>query len=138
REFRRTILQELDFTTERRNQEEFLRHFAADRTVRFPAVYPLLCGRRVLTMERFVGVSAEDVPGLKRSGVDLNEFARRGANMYLEMIFRHGFYHADPHPGNLMLLPGGVVGVVDCVMVGRIDEQLLEQIEYVMLVLLQH
>jgi ubiquinone biosynthesis protein len=137
REFRRIILQELDFTSERRNQEEFIRHFARDRTVHFPAVHPALCSRRVLTMERLRGVSAEDVEGLRKSGVDLNEFARRGANMYLEMIFRHGFYHADPHPGNLMLLPGGVVGVMDCGMVGRIDDQLREEIEDILLSILQ-
>jgi ubiquinone biosynthesis protein len=49
--------------------------------------------------------------------------------MYLEMIFRDAFYHADPHPGNLMLLPGGVVGVLDCGMVGRFDEELAEELE---------
>jgi ubiquinone biosynthesis protein len=49
--------------------------------------------------------------------------------MYLQMIFRDAFYHADPHPGNLMLLPGGVVGVLDCGMVGRLDEELAEAIE---------
>jgi ubiquinone biosynthesis protein len=53
--------------------------------------------------------------------------------MYLNMVFRDGFYHADPHPGNLMLLPGGVVGVLDCGMVGRIDDRLREDIEDVLL-----
>jgi ubiquinone biosynthesis protein len=52
------------------------------------------------------------------------------------MIFRHGFYHADPHPGNLMLLSGGVVGVLDCGMVGRIDDRLREEIENVLLAIL--
>ena len=53
--------------------------------------------------------------------------------MYLQMIFRDGFYHADPHPGNYMLLPGGVVGVLDCGMVGRIDDDLREEIESLLL-----
>ena len=66
---------------------------------------------------------------MSMSGADLTEFARRGASMYLQMIFRDAFYHADPHPGNLMLLPGGVVGVLDCGMVGRLDEELAEAIE---------
>ncbi len=138
REFRRLLMQELDFSSERRNLEEFLRNFRDNRMVRFPAVYPALCSRRVLTMERFRGVSAEDVPALQATGANLNEFARRGANMYLEMIFRHGFYHADPHPGNLMLLPGGVVGVLDCGMVGRIDDRLREEIENILLAILMN
>jgi ubiquinone biosynthesis protein len=64
---------------------------------------------------------------------EMNEFARRGAQMYLEMIFRDGFYHADPHPGNLMLLSDGVVGVLDCGMVQRLDDDLREAIEDLLL-----
>ncbi len=133
REFRRTLLGELDFSSERRNLEEFGENFAKDKNVHFPLVYPDLCSRRVLTMEMLVGISGEDVPGMKAAGVDLNEFAQRGANMYLDMIFRDGFYHADPHPGNLMMLPGGVVGVLDCGMVGRFDETMREEVESLLL-----
>jgi ubiquinone biosynthesis protein len=129
RQFRRTLLRELDFTVERRNLEEFAAHFAQDDTVHFPRPYPEFCTRKVLTMERLDGIIGTDSAALAASGADLNEFARRGANMYLQMIFRDAFYHADPHPGNLMLLPGGVVGVLDCGMIGRLDEELAEAIE---------
>jgi ubiquinone biosynthesis protein len=129
REFRRTLLRELDFTFERRNLEEFAAHFAQDNTVHFPRAYAQLSTRRVLTMERLDGILGTDSAALAASGVDLDEFARRGANMYLQMIFRDAFYHADPHPGNLMLLPGGVVGVLDCGMVGRLDEELAEGLD---------
>ena len=129
RQFRRTLLRELDFTFERRNLEEFAAHFADDPAVHFPLSYPAFSTRRVLTMERLEGILGTDAAALEASGADLNEFARRGANMYLEMIFRDAFYHADPHPGNLMLLPGGVVGVLDCGMVGRFDEELAEELE---------
>jgi ubiquinone biosynthesis protein len=128
RQFRRTLLHELDFTFERRNLEEFAEHFAADHTVHFPRAYPAFSTRRALTMERLDGILGNDPTALAASGADLNEFARRGATMYLQMIFRDAFYHADPHPGNLMLLPGGVVGVLDCGMVGRLDEELAEAI----------
>jgi ubiquinone biosynthesis protein len=138
RQFRRTLLRELDFTFERRNLEEFARNFADDETVRFPKAYPELSSRRVLTMERLDGVLGNDAAGLAASGVDLNEFARRGATMYLQMIFRDAFYHADPHPGNLMLLPGGVVGVLDCGMVGRLDEQLAEGVEDMLMAVVGH
>jgi ubiquinone biosynthesis protein len=129
REFRRTLLNELDFSAERRNLEEFAENFAKDKCVHFPTVHADLCSRRILTMEMLVGVSGEDVPGMKAAGFDLNDFAQRGANMYLDMIFRDGFYHADPHPGNLMMLPGGVVGVLDCGMVGRLDDPMREEVE---------
>jgi ubiquinone biosynthesis protein len=129
RHFRRTLLRELDFTFERRNLDEFAAHFAQDVTVHFPRSFPQFSSRRVLTMERLNGILGTDGAALAASGADLNEFARRGATMYLQMIFRDAFYHADPHPGNLMLLPGGVVGVLDCGMVGRLDEELAEAIE---------
>lgn len=137
RQFRRTILRELDFHTERRNLEEFARNFADDPGIRFPRPWPEFSSRRVLTMERFEGVLGSDTDGLKVTGVDLDEFARRGANMYLEMIFRDSFYHADPHPGNLMLLPGGVIGVLDCGMAGRLDESLRDEIEALLLAVAQ-
>ena len=129
RQFRRTLLRELDFTFERRNLEEFAAHFADDDTVHFPRAYPEFSTRRVLTMEWLDGILGTDSAALAASGADLNEFARRGATMYLQMIFRDSFYHADPHPGNLMLLPGCVVGVMDCGMIGRLDEELAEAIE---------
>jgi ubiquinone biosynthesis protein len=138
RQFRRTLLRELDFTFERRNLEEFAEHFAQDETVHFPCAYKQFSTRRVLTMERLDGILGTDSAALAASGVDLDEFARRGANMYLEMIFRDAFYHADPHPGNLMLLPGGAVGVLDCGMVGRLDEELAEGIDEMLMAVVNH
>jgi ubiquinone biosynthesis protein len=84
-------------------------------------------------MDRLDGIPGTDIEALKASGENLAEFAKRGANMYLEMVFRDGFYHSDPHPGNLMLLPGAVVGVVDCGQVGRIDDELRDEVESLLL-----
>jgi ubiquinone biosynthesis protein len=137
REFRRILLNELNFGLERRNIEELTKNFANEPTVHFPAVYPDLCSRRVLTMEMLQGISAENTEALHQAKIDLDDLARRGANMYLEMIFRDGFYHADPHPGNLMVLPGGVIAVLDCGMVGRIDDRLREEIESLLLAVAQ-
>src|ERR1035438_3333170 len=138
RQFRRTLLRELDFTVERRSLEEFAEHFAQDATVHFPRAYAQFSTRRVLTMERLDGILGTDSAALAASGADLNEFARRGANMYLQMIFRNAFYHAAPHPGTLMLLPDGVVGVLDCGMVGRLDEELAEGIEDMLMAVVTH
>ncbi|MEX2317671.1 MAG: AarF/ABC1/UbiB kinase family protein [Pirellulales bacterium] len=68
-----------------------------------------------------------------QSSIDLRQLARHGAEMYLEMVFRHGFYHGDPHPGNLVVMPGGAIGLLDFGMVGRLDESLREDIEDMLL-----
>lgn len=129
REFRRSLLRELDFGSERRNLQTFAANFARNESVHFPAVYPELSSAHVLTMELLEGIPGSNYEELQASGYDLNQFAGRAAEMYLDMIFRDGFYHADPHPGNFMLLPGGVVGVLDCGMVGNVDEFLREDFE---------
>lgn len=131
-QFRRTLLRELDFTSERRNLEKFATNFKNDPTVHFPRTYPEFSGRRILTMEKLNGILGGDLPALNAAGADLCEFAKRGANMYLQMIFRDGLYHADPHPGNIMYLPGCIVGVLDCGMVGRLEPDLTQDLEEVL------
>jgi ubiquinone biosynthesis protein len=132
-EMRRTLLRELDFTRERRSMEQFTANFAGNERVHFPLAYADYSSRRVLTMEMLDGISLADREALEASGADLNDFAQLGATMYLDMIFRDAFYHADPHPGNLLMLQGGVLGVLDCGMVGRIDDQLRDDFEGMLL-----
>ncbi|SKA77359.1 ubiquinone biosynthesis protein [Prosthecobacter debontii] len=138
RQFRKALLREMDFTYEKRNIEEFTRNFEDEPEVRIPQVYGDLCSHQIITMERLEGISGTDIEGLRASGENLAEFARRGANMYLEMVFRDGFYHADPHPGNLMLLPGCIVGVIDCGQVGRIDDELRDEVEALLLAIVEN
>jgi ubiquinone biosynthesis protein len=88
-------------------------------------------------MDWLEGIPGSEVDRLLASGEDLNAFAARGATMYMDMIFRDSFYHADPHPGNLMLLQGGVVGVIDCGMAARLDERLRDDIEGLLIALLR-
>jgi len=133
RQFAKTLRGELDFVREQRNIEEFRRNFAENDSVHFPQPWPAFSSRRVLTMERMEGTLLSKTEELRSLGIDLDGFSQRGANMYLEMIFRDSFYHADPHPGNLMLLPGQVVGVLDCGMVQRLDEDSREQMEDMLL-----
>ncbi len=140
--FRRTMMRELDFARERSNAELFRKNFHDNPGVQFPSPQPELCSRRVLTMEYFEGIEVSDQATLQASGLDLSEVARRGANVFLDMIFRDGFYHADPHPGNLLVMPetvevpetdasenSYVIGVLDSGMVGRVDEALREDLE---------
>ena len=133
RQFAQGLRNELDFTRERRNLEAFRTNFAEDDSVCFPRPWAELSSPRVITMERLEGILVSKTTELRAHTSDLGEFVRRGANLYLEMIFRDGFFHADPHPGNLMLLAGDIVGVLDCGMVQRLDEGLREKLVDVLL-----
>ena len=114
---------------EERNLQQFALQFRDQPGIRVPQTYPELCTSRVLTMEWFDGIKVSETERLRRSGLNLEDVARRGAEVYLQMIFTHGFYHADPHPGNILLLADGTIGLLDLGMVGRIDERLREDIE---------
>ncbi|HRX82134.1 MAG TPA: AarF/UbiB family protein, partial [Pirellulaceae bacterium] len=116
-----------------RNLQQFEVQFGDNPYVRMPKPITELCTARVLTMERIDGTKLENTEQLRAAGVDLAEVARRGAELYLDMIFIHGFYHADPHPGNIVVLPGNVIGLLDFGMVGRLDERLREDIEEMLL-----
>lgn len=133
REFSRTILKELDFAREMRNLQAFRRNFAEDETVCFPKPYPELTTGRVLTMERLRGHKVTDDQALDKLEFKREELALRGANVFIEMIFRDGFYHADPHPGNFMVMPDGTIGLLDAGMVGRLDDPMRMRIAEVLL-----
>src|SRR5262249_45873375 len=132
-EFQRTLLRELDFGREARHLEQFAANFASDQTVRFPAPHLELSTGRVLCMDMLEGVYLSETERLVELGCDLSEVARRGATVFLEMIFRDGLYHADPHPGNLLLLSDGVIGMLDAGMIGRLDDRLREDIEDILM-----
>jgi ubiquinone biosynthesis protein len=127
-EFRRTLKRELDFQREGRNLQQFRQLFADNDTIRIPRPYLDFSTERVLTMEMLDGVKLSDADKLPCSQLDLAETARRGADIYMEMIFIHGQFHADPHPGNIVLLRDNVIGLLDFGMVGRLDETLREDI----------
>ena len=128
-EFSRTLLAELDFNQEKRSLEQFNSNFENDPTAVIPKPYGELSTHRVLTMDRLDGISLAKADRLVAQGHDLNQIAERGANIFLEMIFRDGFYHADPHPGNIFAVEDSKIGLLDFGMVGRIDEKLREQFE---------
>lgn len=132
-EIARTIRRELDFGREERQLQQFGTLYDRLPTVRIPTAYSELCTGRVVTMERLDGISVAEREKLIVSGANLDEVARRIGDVYVQMIFRHGYYHADPHPGNVLVLPGNVIGLLDFGMVGRIDERLREDIQEMLL-----
>jgi ubiquinone biosynthesis protein len=137
-EFHRSLSRELDFSREEGNLQQFAANFGGDPTVHFPQVFPEWCTTRVLTMEFIAGASVREPDRIGEVGVGREELARRGATIWMEMVFRDGFFHADPHPGNVLVLPDGVIGILDCGMVGRIDESLRESVEEGLIAIANH
>ena len=131
-EFQRAMRRELDFGREERNIQQFAHDFRDDPTVHIPQTYPRFSSRRVLTMEQLDGIKLSETARLAAVGADTDEIARRGAAICLKMIFDFGFYHADPHPGNLMVMRDGRIGLLDFGMVGRIDERLHEEVSEIL------
>jgi ubiquinone biosynthesis protein len=111
---------ELDYSREADSITKLREAFAEDEHAYFPEVFPELSGTRVLTIERLDGVPASDSKGLDEAGVDRREFVRHGVDTYLEQFFDIGFFHADPHEGNLFALSGGKVGFVDFGRMGQL------------------
>ena len=134
-EFERALIREIDFNRELRHLQLFRRAFAADRGVVFPEPHPAYSTGRVLTMDLLEGIPFNRPAELRAAGVDFDALARRGTRVFLDMVFRDGFFHADPHPGNVLYVlpkpdrPDGAIGLLDAGMVGRIDERLRERIE---------
>jgi ubiquinone biosynthesis protein len=132
-EFARTITHELDFRHELHNLERCAKNFADDPTVYIPTAYPALTTSRVLTMEYVQGTKITAREDLRRAGLDPKIVAVNGANALLKQIFMHGFFQGDPHPGNLRVLDGNVIAILDYGMFGSIDT---ETREYLALLLL--
>ncbi len=128
RELERTLKRELDLSVERRTMERCRGQFAREPTAHIPEVFREYSTPKVLAMELIGGVTVTDLEGLRALGVEPAEVAVKGARILLRQIFRFGFFHADPHPGNLRVLAGGVIAPLDYGMFGRIDAPTRERI----------
>jgi cytochrome P450/predicted unusual protein kinase regulating ubiquinone biosynthesis (AarF/ABC1/UbiB family) len=104
---------ELDFAREADSTERVRAAFADDPSVRIPVVDRDLSGGGLLVLEYLPGIKITDLERLEAAGVDLRAVARHVARIYARMIFDDGFFQGDPHPGNLLVMPGGVIGVLD-------------------------
>jgi len=120
REFSRTIKSELNFHIEADNIERFARNFRSDTTIYVPKVYRHLSTDKVLTMEFVDGIKISDFDALTGANLNLELIADRGADIILKQIFKHGFFHADPHPGNILVLPDNVICLLDYGMTGTL------------------
>lgn len=120
-EFKRTMMQELDLNRERMNAERLRNDLSGEADARVPRFFEQYCGSDVLVMEY---VAAPKVSGLLDSAVNRGvrqELARRISRLVLLQIFKNGFFHADPHPGNILVLPDGTVCFIDLGMMGIVS-----------------
>ena len=127
-EFSKNIRRELDFYREGRNVELFKKNFHGDGTVYIPRVYWEYTTASVLTIELIDGIKVSDKEKLEKAGFDLKAISVNGANLLLKQVFDHGFFHADPHPGNIFIIDNNVIVPLDYGLVGYVEEEMKERI----------
>ncbi len=120
-EFGRGLRQELDYRSEARNAQAFYRNFADDPSVVVPRVFPTYTSARVLTLELIDGVQLRDIDLATYTLEERKQLAYRITEAWLTMIFRHGFFHADPHPANILVIDRARIGLVDFGLAGRLS-----------------
>jgi predicted unusual protein kinase regulating ubiquinone biosynthesis (AarF/ABC1/UbiB family) len=127
REFHMTIFEEMDYIKEGRNADRFRYNFRTWRAVRVPKIYWSHTNTRVLTLEFVRGTKVVDVEGLRANGISAVKVNRLLIRTYLKQLLEDGFFHADPHPGNLLVMDSGHLAFFDFGMVGRITPKLQTQ-----------
>jgi predicted unusual protein kinase regulating ubiquinone biosynthesis (AarF/ABC1/UbiB family) len=125
-EFSRIVNEELDYIHEGRNAETFSRNFVENPRIKIPIVYWPYTTKTVLTLEYLEGIKITDIDSIDDAGIDRKEVARILAGAYSQMFFSDGFFHGDPHPGNIFVRPGPEVILVDFGMTDRIRGRMRE------------
>ena len=124
----RILYEEIDYLNEGRNADEFRRNFRNVTWLKVPRVYWRYCSRRVLTLEYLPGIKISHYSALDAAGLDRRRLAELNARAYLEQVLHHGFFHADPHPGNIAVDPDGSLIFYDFGMMGRLHPQTKEKL----------
>ncbi len=127
REFHTTVFEEMDYVKEGRNADRFRYNFRSWQVVRVPRIYWSHTSRRVLTLEFIRGTKVIDVEGLRARRISAVKVNRLLVRTYLKQLLEDGFFHADPHPGNLLVMDSGHLAFFDFGMVGRITPGLQSQ-----------
>lgn len=120
-EFGRSLRNELDFVHEGQNCDICRRNFKGDEHVHIPGIFWDYTRRRVLTMEMIHGIKVNDIPALEQAGHNRRDIARTGCTAYMRMVLEHGFFQADPHPGNLLVMADGRIAILDYGMFSRLS-----------------
>lgn len=121
-EFARTLEKELDYSVEAANIERMALQFKTERFVHIPKVFRNESSHKVLTMEYIKGLKADDIQAIENAGLDRKLITQRGADFIMKQVFEHGFFHADPHPGNIFILEKNRICPIDFGMTGFVDQ----------------
>ena len=122
-EFEKTLYDELDLLREAANASQLRRNFADSDLLKVPEVYWTFCRRNVMTLERIYGIPVNDLETLKGAGVDMKGLSERGVEIFFTQVFRHNFFHADMHPGNIFVSPDGQYMAVDFGIMGTLSPE---------------
>jgi len=122
-QYEQTILDELDLLREAANASELRRNFAGGRKLYVPEIYWPLARRNVMVMERIHGIPISDIDGLRQAGIDLRELSENGVEIFFTQVFRHNFFHADMHPGNIFVADDGRYMAVDFGIMGTLSPE---------------
>ncbi|MDT3425509.1 ubiquinone biosynthesis protein [Paenibacillus forsythiae] len=136
-EFSRSLMNELDYSQEGRSAERIAQQLVNNKSVYIPAIYWDYTSSRVLTMEFVEGITLNRREALLSRGVNLKDTAERLVDIMLKQIFIDGFFHADPHPGNVMLTDGGQIALIDFGMVGRLSEETRDHLSSLIIALMR-
>lgn len=122
-QFEKTITKELDFTVEGAHAGRLYRIFKDDDNVIIPKIYWKMTGKRVLTMDRLWGTDIDEVAIIRGKGIDLKAVAKNSIQAFFKQVFNYGYFHADLHPGNLMVSDDSKIIYLDFGIMGRIDDE---------------
>ncbi len=136
-EFARTIRDELDYIIEAKNADRFRENFKDDKDVLFPKVHWKLTTKKVLVLDYVEGSKIKATAELEQNGVCKAEAARKLSKVFFKQILIDGFFHADPHPGNILISKEGIILLMDFGMVGRLDGWLKERLVKIVLSILR-
>jgi ubiquinone biosynthesis protein len=123
RQFTQSLRRELDFSAEARSAERIAANFAGHPEIVVPRIHWPWTGERLNVQDHVDGIPGRDLAALEAAGLDRKLLARRGAQAVLKMMLEDGFFHADPHPGNVFYLPENRIALIDFGMVGRLSEE---------------
>ncbi|MEW6261336.1 MAG: AarF/ABC1/UbiB kinase family protein, partial [Thermodesulfobacteriota bacterium] len=137
-EFERTVFRELDMFIEAGNMERFAENFRDIDEIHIPKVHWDMTSRSVLVMEFIEGVRMDQIAAIRGMGIDPEEIALIGLRSFSRQMMVHGYYHADPHPGNTIVMPDGRVGLVDFGIVGYLDPVLMKTVGMLFLGFAEH
>lgn len=121
-EFGTKLFEEIDYLNEGRNAEKFAANFQDDLSVKVPTIYWRYSSKQVLTLEWINGVKLTDIPKIRESNLDENQLIEIGVTSGLRQLLEFGFFHADPHPGNLFATPDGQMAYIDFGMMDQLSE----------------